>query len=68
MTRALCRAADGRWRERRTQNARRRVYTLEVWQSLTDGRVLVLHPEHRPKVVHPNGRVEEIAPAPISLS
>ena len=70
-TRALYRAADGSWREARGRENVRLLYILkpgERWTLLDDDCVMVVHPDRPPKVVHPDGRVEEIAPAPISLS
>jgi len=40
----------------------------ERWALLDEDRVMVVHPDRPPKVVYPDGRVEEIAPTPISLS
>jgi hypothetical protein len=33
----------------------------ERWELLDDGSVMVVHPDRSPKVVYPDGRVEEIA-------
>ena len=33
----------------------------ERWALLDDDRVMVIHPDRPPKIVHPDGRVEEIA-------
>ena len=47
------------------------LYTLkrgERWALLDDDRVMVVHPDRPPKVVYPDGRVEEIEPTPISPS
>jgi len=44
-----------------------RLYTLkqgERWTLLSDDRVMVIHPNRPPKVVYPDGRVEEIASKP----
>jgi hypothetical protein len=42
-------------------------YTLkrgERWTLLSDDRVMVIHPDRPPKIVYPDGRVEEIASKP----
>jgi len=70
-TRALCRTADGSWQEARGRENVRLLYILkpgERWALLDDDSVMVVHPDRPPKVVYPDGRVEEIAPTPISLS
>jgi hypothetical protein len=70
-TRALYRAADGSWREAQGRAGVRRLYTLkrgERWALLENDRVMVVHPDRPPKVVYPDGRVEEIEPTPISPS
>lgn len=41
------------------------VYTLqpgEDWRVTTGGILIVVHPERKPKMVHPDGKVEEISP------
>jgi hypothetical protein len=43
----------------------KRLWSME---DVDDDRVMVVHPDRPPKVVYPDGRVEEIAPTPISLS
>ena len=55
----LYKAADGSWRQ-----TKRRAGTLqprERWALLNDDRVLVVHPNRPPKVVYPDGRVEQNA-------
>jgi hypothetical protein len=71
MSRVLFRAADGSWRAAEPRAGVTRLYTLkqgERWALLDDDRVMVVHPDRPPKVVYPDGRVEEIAPTPISRS
>jgi hypothetical protein len=70
-TRVLYKAADGSWRATQARANIRRLYTLkqgERWALLDDDRVMVVHSNRPPKVVYPDGRVEEIAPTPISRS
>ena len=70
-TRGLYKATDGSWRQAEARAGVRLLYTLkrgERWALLDDDRVMVVHPDRPPKVVYPDGRVEEIAPTPISLS
>ena len=60
----LYRAADGSWREVEAREGVHRVYTLkkgERWALLDDDRVMVVHPNRPPKVVYPDGRVENMA-------
>ena len=60
----LYRAADGSWRQGRARPGSPRVYRLktgERWTLLDDDRVMVVHPNRPPKVVYPDGRVEEFA-------
>jgi hypothetical protein len=64
-TRALYRTADGSWQEARGREDVLLLYKLkpgERWTLLDDDRVMVVHPVRPPKVVYPDGRVEEIAP------
>jgi len=71
MSRVLYRAADGSWRASEPTAGVTRLYTLkqgERWTLLSDDRVMVIHPDRPPKVVYPDGRVEEIAPTPLSRS
>ena len=68
--RGLYKAADGSWRQAEAGKGVRLLYTLkrgERWALLDEDRVMVVHPDRPPKVVYPDGRVEEIAPTPISL-
>jgi hypothetical protein len=61
----LYRAADGSWQRSQTRPGIRPLYRLkarERWALLDDDRVMVVHPDRPPKVVYPDGRVEEIAP------
>ena len=70
-TRVLYKAADGSWRATEASAGVRRLYTLkqgERWTLLDRDRVMVVHPDRPPKVVYPDGRVEEIEPTPISPS
>jgi hypothetical protein len=71
MSRVLYRAADGSWRTAEPGAGVSRLYTLrhgERWTLLEDDRVMVVHADRPPKVVYPDGRVEEIAPTPLSQS
>ena len=64
-TRVLYKAADGSWRAAEPSTGAGRLYTLkqgERWALLDDDRVMVVHPDRPPKVVYPDGRVEEIEP------
>jgi hypothetical protein len=70
-TRVLFKAADGSWRATEASAGVRRLYTLkqgERWTLLDRDRVMVVHPDRPPRVVYPDGRVEEIEPTPISPS
>ena len=70
-TRVLYKAADGSWRATEARANIRRLYTLrqgERWALLDDDRVLVVHPDRPPKVVYPDGSVEENVPTAISRS
>ena len=63
-TRGLYKAADGSWQQADARAGFRLLYTLkqaERWALLDNDRVLVVHPDRSPKVVYPDGRVEEIA-------
>ena len=69
--RGLYKAADGSWRQADASTGIRLLYRLrdrERWTLMDADRVMVVHPDRSPKVVHPDGRVEEIASTPISLS
>jgi hypothetical protein len=71
MSCVLYKAADGSWQQAQPRAGIHRLYTLkagERWALLDDDRVIVVHPDRPPKVVYPDGRVEEIAPTAISLS
>ena len=60
----LYKAADGSWRQTKRRVGISRLYTLqprERWALLNDDRVLVVHPNRPPKVVYPDGRVEQNA-------
>jgi hypothetical protein len=62
--RGLYRAADGSWRQADAGTGIQLLYRLkdrERWTLLDADRVMVVHPNRSPKVVHPDGRVEEIA-------
>ena len=62
--RGLYRAADGSWRQADPNTGIRLLYRLkdrERWTLLDGNRVMVIHPGRSPKVVYPDGRVEEIA-------
>jgi len=62
--RGLYKAADGSWRQSEPRAGVRLLYRLkdrERWALLDDDRVMVIHPNRPPKVVYPDGRVEEIA-------
>jgi hypothetical protein len=64
-TRGLYKAADGSWQQAEARKGFRLLYILkngERWALLDDDRVMVVHPDRPPKVVYPDGRVEEIAP------
>jgi hypothetical protein len=65
MERALYyKAADGSWQQADARAGFRLLYTLkqgERWALLDDGSVMVVQPDRSPKVVYPDGRVEEIA-------
>ena len=67
MSRVLYRAADGSWRAAEPcagVTGRYRLKRGERWTLLSDDRVMVIHPDRPPKIVHPDGRVEEIASKP----
>jgi hypothetical protein len=64
MSFVLYKAADGSWQQAKPHVGIRRLYTLkrgERWALLDDDCVMVVHPDRSPKVVYPDGRVEEIA-------
>ena len=60
----LYEAANGCWQQTKRRAGISRLYTLqprERWALLNDDRVLVVHPNRPPKVVYPDGRVEQNA-------
>ena len=62
--RGLYRATDGSWRQADAKKGIRLLYKLkegERWTLLDSGRVMVIHPTQPPKILYPDGRVEEIA-------
>jgi hypothetical protein len=62
--RGLYKASDGSWRQADARSGARLLYLLkehERWTLLDDDRAMVVHPDRPPKVVYPDGRVEEIA-------
>ena len=64
--RGLYKAADGSWQQAQARAGVRLLYMLqpgERWALLDDDRAMVVHPDRPPKVVHPDGSVEEIAPS-----
>lgn len=32
------------------------------WRLMPDGSVIIAHPDHPPKIVRPNGEIEEVKP------
>ena len=62
--RGLYKADDGSWRQADAGKGVRLIYRLkegERWTLLDSGRVMVIHPTQPPKILYPDGRVEEIA-------
>ena len=62
--RGLYRATDGSWRQADANTGVRLLYRFkkgERWTLLDSDRVMVVHPNRPPKIVCPDGRVEEIA-------
>ena len=62
--RGLYKATDGSWRQADAGKGVRLLYTLkkrERWTLLDRDRAMVLHPNRQPKIIYPDGRVEEIA-------
>ena len=62
--RGLYKEADGSWRQADASTGVRLLYRLkdrERWTLLDRDRVMVIHPDRPPKIVYPDGRVEEIA-------
>jgi hypothetical protein len=65
MPQVVYKAADGSWRSSKASADIRPLYRLksgERWALLEDDPVMVIHPDRPPKIVYPDGRVEEIAP------
>ena len=63
-TRGLYKATDGSWRQVEANKGVPLLYRLkdrERWTLLDNNRAMVVHPNRPPKVVYPDGRVEEIA-------
>ena len=61
--RGLYKATDGSWRQADARTGVRLLYRLkerERWTLLDKDRAIVVHPDQPPKVVYPDGRVEEI--------
>jgi len=52
------------WTTRSTVKGRYTLKRGERWTLLSDDRVMVIHPDRPPKIVYPDGRVEEIASKP----
>jgi hypothetical protein len=62
--RGLYKATDGSWRQADARTGVRLLYRLkesERWTLLDKDRAIVVHPNQAPKIIHPDGRVEEIA-------
>ena len=62
--RGLYKADDGSWRQADASKGVRLIYRLkegERWTLLDSDRVMVVHPNRPPKIVCPDGRLEEIA-------
>ena len=62
--RGLYKATDGSWRQADADKGIPLLYRLkegERWTLLDRDRAMVVHPERQPKIVYPDGRVEEIA-------
>ena len=69
--RGLYKTTNGSWQQADARKGFRLLYTLkksERWTLLDDDRVMVVHPDRPPKVVYPDGRVEEVLPTPIRRS
>jgi len=63
-SRGLYKATDGSWRQADARTGVRLLYRLresERWTLLDKDRAIVVHPNRPPKMVFPDGRVEEIA-------
>jgi hypothetical protein len=62
--RGLYKATDGSWRQAGANTGVRLLYRFkkrERWTLLDRNRAMVVHPTQPPKIVYPDGRVEEIA-------
>ena len=62
--RGLYKASDRSWRQAEASTGVRLLYKFkkgERWTLLDSGRVMVIHPTQPPKILYPDGRVEEIA-------
>ena len=62
--RGLYKETDGSWRQGDADKGVRLLYRLkksERWTLLDRDRAMVVHPTRPPKIVYPDGRVEEIA-------
>ena len=62
--RGLYKATDGSWRQADARTGVRLLYRLkesERWTLLDKDCAIVVHPNQAPKIIHPDGRVEEIA-------
>jgi len=63
-SRGLYKATDGSWRQAVASKGIPLLYRLkegERWTLLDGNRAMVVHPSRPPKIVRPDGRVEEIA-------
>ena len=61
--RGLYRAADGSWRQADADKGIPLLYKLkrgERWTLLDGDRAMVVHPSRPPKIVYPDGRVEQV--------
>ena len=62
--RGLYKATDGSWRQADANTGVRLLYKFkkgERWTLLDRDRAMVVHATRPPKIVYPDGRVEEIA-------
>ena len=62
--RGIYKATDGSWRQADARTGVRLLYRLkerERWTLLDKDRAIVVHPNQPPKIIHPDGRVEEMA-------
>jgi len=67
--RGLYKGTDGSWRQADANTGVRLLYRLkerERWTLLDKDRAMVVHPDRSPKIVYPDGRVEDIASRPNS--